>query len=65
MSKEGQLQQSEFWLKKYPGASENDPDGSLGIYRVALGCLIDGDLRQTYTPREGSNSPDFWNQTDM
>src|SRR3989344_3617683 len=61
MSKEGELERHEFWIKKYPDEYQ-DPE-TTGFYRVALGELIDASQRQTYGPPEGSHSPDFWNKS--
>ncbi len=61
MNSETQPQCHEFWLRKYPeeyGGSEN-----IGIFRVAIGDLIDAFQRETYKPPEGSHSPDFWNKS--
>ncbi len=50
----------EFWLKKYP---DSDPSEHIGIYRVALGSLIDATQRRTYKPPRDSKNPNLWNKS--
>jgi len=63
MTKEVQPKCHEFWLKKFPDSANGDPNERLDIYRVALGKLIEARERQTYQPKDGSHSPDFWNKS--
>lgn len=59
--KRGATPTSRISIKSIP--PDSTPHEVLDTYRVALGELMDAKDRETYRPRDGSKSPDFWNKS--